>query len=310
MHNYILYAIVFVMLFIIGYVTKYIVDAYPRNVENFDQTVTLTESDTDDYRERLDSVLESVIGKYDIIYNTKSDVQNIEIIKFKPNNQGYDKCLLLDNEPQLCTNDETEYHEIIVHLPSAYFKRVETVLIIGGGDCMTLREVMKYPSIKQVCMIELDASVIDASKRFFNVDTFDDDPRVNIVIGDASVKIQDVVDAHYDIVIVDTTEDGDSNRPIDSIDFFRACKSKLKPGGILVKNGEQASNIVSIGNLFKYIDMFDLASISIYGEYHFIIASDHIEFKKAPLINIDMNKNRVATSKYNKSNHYHYFIGA
>ena len=137
--------------------------------EGEDEDKTTNNKDTG-YRERLFTDLKTNIADFDIIHNEQSDYQKIEVIQFKKNSLGYDKCLLLNNEPQLCNNDEKEYHEIIVHFPAYYISKIEKVLIIGGGDCMTLREVMKYPTIKRVDMLELDKQVISVSKK----ETLDD----------------------------------------------------------------------------------------------------------------------------------------
>ena len=84
-----------------------------------------------------------------ISYQLDDDVTHNNIT----NDKTFGKCLYLDGEKQLCENEEHLYHETIVHVAGAYIKKIENVLIIGGGDCMTLREVMKYNTIKNVTMI-------------------------------------------------------------------------------------------------------------------------------------------------------------
>mgnify|MGYP000088092065 FL=1 len=259
-----------------------------------------------EYRDRLFTDLKANIGEFDIIHNEQSEYQKIEVIQFKKNSLGYDKCLLLNNEPQLCNNDEKEYHEIIVHFPAYYISKLEKVLIIGGGDCMCFREIMKYPSIKQVDMLELDKSVISVSKKFFNTDAYENDPRVNIIIGDATKQILKLKENEYDFVIIDTTEDGAINLPIDEFDFYKTCKKRLKKNGVMIKNGDRTLNILSISKLFKNIEVIDLADIAVIGEYKFILGSDTIDFKKTALKNKELPKLKL--KKYDYKNHKKHFL--
>ena len=259
------------------------------------------------YRKRLFTDLKTNIGDFDIIHNEKSDYQKIEVIQFKKNSLGYDKCLLLNNEPQLCNNDEKEYHELIVHFPAYYISNLEKVLIIGGGDCMCLREIMKYSTIKHVDMLELDKSVISVSKKFFNIDAYENDPRVNIIIGDATKQILKLKNNEYDLIIIDTTEDGAVNLPIDEFDFYKTCKTKLKKQGIMIKNGDRTLNILSVSKLFKYIEVIDLADIAIIGDYKFILGSDTIDFKKTTIKNKELQKLNLKKYKY-KNHKKHFFM--
>ena len=88
------------------------------------------------------------------IYETKSKFQTIRII----DTDKFGRVLLCDNEVQLSQKDDANYHELLVHFPAIYVPdlKIENVLIIGGGDLMTLREVMKYPTIKNVIILEID----------------------------------------------------------------------------------------------------------------------------------------------------------
>ena len=271
------------------------------NVEN---NKIINESD---YRNTIFTNLKRNVGDFNVIHDEKSDYQRIEVIQFKKNSLGYDKCLLLNNEPQLCNNDEKEYHEIIVHFPAYYLKNIENVLIIGGGDCMTLREVMKYPTIKKVDMLELDKQVISVSKKFFDIDTYQNDSRVNIIIGDATKKIDSLKNNNYDMVIIDTTEDGFVNLPIDEFSFYEKCKTKMKKNNsILVKNGDRSLNIVAVSKLFKYMEVIDLADISIIGDYKFVLGSDTLDLRNTKNQNKYLEK--LDLKKYHYKNHQNHFL--
>ena len=174
---------------------------------------------------------------YKQMYGGRTKYQDIDVIQFNPNQRGYNKCLVLDGEIQLCDNDEAAYHEMITHFPAYYLKKLEHVLIVGGGDLMTLREVMKHDTIKSAVMLELDGAVIAVCKKHFGVDDFKRDPRVKIIVGDAAQTIKNLPNNLYDLVIVDSTEDNVNNSPIEQRWFFEECKKKMRRGGILIKNG-------------------------------------------------------------------------
>jgi spermidine synthase len=212
------------------------------------------------------------------LYSSKSKYQNIKVIKFDKNKIGLDKCLMLGEEIQLCNASEHKYHETIVHVAASYIKSLKNVLIIGGGDCMTLREIMKYPSINKVVMLELDKKVIDVSKKYFNVNDYQNDPRVDIIIGDATKSIHKLK-GMFDLIIIDTTEDSYNNNPIDSKEFFSICAEKLNDNGILVKNGEDMKNYINLSNIFEHTKVIKYDE-KIWGDldYKFILASKTIDF--------------------------------
>lgn len=256
---------------------------------------------------------------FDNLFSTNSKYQSIDVIRFNPNEQGHDKCLILNDEMQLCNNDEEIYHEMITHFPASYLKTLRHVLIIGGGDLMTLREIMKYETIESVKMLELDEMVINTSKKFFNTNDFKYDPRVSIVIGDASKNINSCFNNYYDLVILDTTEDSENNTPLDKEPFFKLCKSKMNQRGILVKNGfivddmedemriHKIKIIDQLQNTFDKVDIYN-AQIGTYSElniYSFIMCSDVYG-----IMDKQINNETIRISKglkeYNISKHQKY----
>tara|TARA_B100000073_G_scaffold247231_1_gene207617 strand:- start:291 stop:1241 length:951 start_codon:yes stop_codon:yes gene_type:complete len=222
------------------------------------------------------------------LFHKKSKYQDINIIQFNENDFGYDKCLILNDEMQLCNNDEKIYHEMIVHFPAYYLPKLENVLIIGGGDLMTLREVMRYQSIRHVTMLELDDEVMKVSKKYFKQKQYKNDSRVTIKLGDASKTIHTVNNDFYDLVIIDATEISDNNTPLDKQWFFKHCKSKMKEDGILVKNGYVTKSMTKVEkkhkkdivkklqNTFDNVNIYT-ANIRTYDDssvYSFVMSSD------------------------------------
>jgi spermidine synthase len=184
------------------------------------------------------------LEKFDSFYNSRPkiktlyyDKNGVEISEL----DNYGKCLIINNEIQLCEKSEQIYHEMIVHFPAQYVdKNIEKVVIIGGGDLMTLREVMKYKTIKKVYMLELSKDIVELCKKYFNQNDFSDNKKVEIIYGDANKTIDKLIENEkltFDMVIVDTTEDNTENLPIDEPNFFFKCFLLLNDKGILVKNG-------------------------------------------------------------------------
>lgn len=254
--------------------------------------------------------LAETVGIEDL-FDQKSKYQDIRVIKFNPNELGYDKCLILNDEMQLCNNDERTYHEMIVHFPAYYLKSLQNVLIIGGGDLMTLREVMRYKSIEKAVVLELDKKVIDVSKKYFKVSSYDNDPRVEIIIGDASKDIKKLDEEFFDLIIIDSTEDSSNNSPLDAKWFFKLCKTRLKRDGIFVKNGYVVDDMSkkmknkkrkikhSLQDLFDHITIYS-ANIPTYGTsniYSFIMSSDEHQFDE-PIQNKEFKKLQKKFKEY------------
>lgn len=233
------------------------------------------------------------------IYSGKSKYQEIEVIELDKNRFNMKRCLVLDDEAQLCREDEHIYHEALVHIPASYVKKVENVLIIGGGDCMTLREVMKYPTLKNVTMLELDKKVVDVCKKYFNVSTFENDKRVKIVYGDALKSIQHIPNNSCDLVIVDLTEDNTNSSPIDNINFYKMCQTKMKKNAILVKNGNVIEDIIK--QSFPKTASYNIYYPLFTGLYPFFIGTRDPNFSKENIVNTSMGVIEQNCKSYKKS---------
>src|SRR5689334_13712355 len=118
--------------------------------------------------------------------------------------------LFLDGNLQFASIDEYRYHEALVHPAFAVAKRKESVLVLGGGDGLAVREILRHPEVKSVTLVDLDKGMTDLARelpllRDLNERSFFD-PRVRVVNDDAMVWItedhQDVP-KKFDVVIVD-----------------------------------------------------------------------------------------------------------
>ncbi|MDE5113896.1 MAG: hypothetical protein O4803_06390, partial [Trichodesmium sp. St15_bin1_1] len=97
------------------------------------------------------------------LYEKQSDFQKVEIYQ----TDTFGKMMVLDNCIMLTDANEFAYHEMIAHVPMFAHSNPERVLIIGGGDGGTAREVLRHPMVKECVMVEIDEEVINVSREFF-----------------------------------------------------------------------------------------------------------------------------------------------
>jgi spermidine synthase len=132
----------------------------------------------------------------------KSEFQEIEVV----DSDAFGKILLIDGIIMVTESDEFCYHEMIAHVPLCVHTKAQKVLVIGGGDGGTVREILKHDNIKEVEVCEIDEKVIEVSKKHFPylANSFND-PRVQIYCEDGNKFIK-AKKNEYDIIIVDSSD--------------------------------------------------------------------------------------------------------
>ena len=193
----------------------------------------------------------------------KSEFQEIEVVE----SETFGKILLIDGVIMLTESDEFCYHEMIAHVPLCVHKKAQKVLVIGGGDGGTVREILKHDNVKEVDVCEIDKKVIEISKRHFPylANSFYDS-KVKIYCEDGNKFVQ----AHkneYDIIIVDSSDPIGPAEVLFRREFFEAMFQALKDDGIVVTQAESFfyhSEIIK--SLFSFIR--DIYPIS---EYYYTL---------------------------------------
>jgi len=158
----------------------------------------------------------------------RSNFQAVEVHDSVP----FGKLFRLDGHFMTSEGDEFFYHENLVHLAALSHARPERALIVGGGDGGSAEELFKHPSIRAVTLAEIDASVVDISRKYLgNVHRGAlDDPRLELVIGDGFEFVRKA-SARYDLIVLDLTDPGGPSELLYTPDFYRACASRLDPQG-------------------------------------------------------------------------------
>ena len=152
---------------------------------------------------------------------------------------GFGRLMLLDGCIMLTSRDNFIYHEMMTHPVLCMHPAPENVLIIGGGDCGCLREVLKHPPIKHVHQVDLDERVTWASEKYFpELCESNNDPRADLSFTDGVAFIEQAKSASYDIIIVDSTDPVGQARRLYAEEFYRACFTGLSDNGILVAQSE------------------------------------------------------------------------
>ncbi|MEI6437799.1 MAG: hypothetical protein WCO69_03500 [Candidatus Omnitrophota bacterium] len=146
--------------------------------------------------------------------------------------------LFLNNDFQFAASFERIYHETFAHVPVAVLGRVpESVLILGGGDGLLLREVLKYPGVRQVVLVDIDPKVLGAFKNVRALASLNHnalrDPRVTVVTQDAYQYVRRPGES-YEMVFCDFPNPDDYDlAKLYSREFYRFLRSHVKPGGLV-----------------------------------------------------------------------------
>ena len=164
--------------------------------------------------------------------------------------------------------------------------------------------IMKYESIVSVVQLELDPTIVDISKKFFKVDDFHKSDKVKLIYGNAFDTIDKMQSNFFDLCIIDTTEDNSNNLPVDSAEFFGKCLSKLKPNGILVKNGDFFKHILKRMKFSTivcavFLDYFD-------DKYSFVMCSKNNQIKNININVVNWENKKIKTNFYNIHQHHDY----
>ncbi|MFC1963064.1 polyamine aminopropyltransferase [Chloroflexota bacterium] len=169
-----------------------------------------------------------------VLHYEKSAIQEISVLECT----YFGKVLVLDGVVQLTEKDEFLYHEMLTQIPLHAHPRPKKVLIIGGGDGGTLREVAKHNIVKKIDLVELDLRVIEVSKQFLpSVANSFDDPRLKIINADG-VRFLEQKDLSYDVIIVDCTDPIGPAKALFTDNFFNNASHRLAADGLLVAQTE------------------------------------------------------------------------
>ncbi|HMN68979.1 MAG TPA: polyamine aminopropyltransferase [Bdellovibrionales bacterium] len=200
------------------------------------------------------------------LFKTRSDFQKIEIDE----TTHHGRVLLNDDCFMLSERDERIYHEMMAHVPLGAHGSAKRVLIIGGGDGGTAREVLRHPQVERCVMVEIDAMVVEASRKFL--------PQTAAALGDSrlELRIEDGVaymksaTEEFDVILIDSTDPNGAAEPLFGAEFYGDVSRRLAPKGVVVAQGESVfyeaetqSRLLEIAHpLFDWVSMFNFTNMT------------------------------------------------
>ncbi|MBT7861019.1 MAG: polyamine aminopropyltransferase [Gemmatimonadetes bacterium] len=180
-------------------------------------------------RERLESELYTD----QIVYSEKSPYQQIVLTQW----QGEIR-LYLDRHLQFSSADEYRYHESLVHPAMSLAHQAKRVLIIGGGDGLSVREILRHSQVEHVDLVDLDPAITDLARRDLRLTSLNDNalsrPEVHVFNEDGFTFLERAQEA-YGVIIMDLPDPRDEAlSKLYSVEAYRLCARHLSPGGVLV----------------------------------------------------------------------------
>jgi spermidine synthase len=198
-----------------------------RNPEFFTRNVWFT--DKDDFQAL------SLRFTGEVFFDVQSPFQRVRIIE----SYKYGKMLALDDMVMTTIEDEFHYHEMISHPALFTHGNAKNILVIGGGDGGTVREILRHEGVEKVTMVEIDGEVITACKEHLpQIAAAFDDPRLELIVDDGIAFIKNAAPESYDLVIVDGSDPVGPAEGLFSVEFYTNCYNSLTKDGILVAQGE------------------------------------------------------------------------
>jgi len=243
----------------------------------------------------------------EVLYKKQSKYQQISVYE----TEDFGRVLALDDVIMLTTKDEYIYHEMISHIPLLTHDNASKVLVIGGGDGGTVRELLKHP-VKEVNLVEIDREVIETSKKYFpSISCGLDDPRVKIFCEDGIEFVKN--HKGYDVVIVDSTDPIGPAVGLFSAEFYKNVFEALNENGIMVAQTETPilfADLVKqiykdMSSVFTYTNMYTAVVPTYPGAFWtFTMGSKTIN----PVSKKTSSMTYLDTKYYTKELHKSYFI--
>lgn len=168
------------------------------------------------------------------LFSGKSDFQKVEVV----DTLGHGRMLLNDDLVMVCERDEFIYHDMITHVALFTHPNPKKVLVIGGGDGGTAREVLRHSSVEKCVMVEIDAMVVEACKEYIPVTSSElENPRLELKIADGVEFMKNSTET-FDVILIDSTDPIGPATPLFGEEFYKDVNSRLSENGIVIAQGE------------------------------------------------------------------------
>ena len=185
------------------------------------------------YTELITPELHMLSGVRAILHEGDTPFQHVQLLDTAP----FGRMLVLDGKTQSSEADEWAYHEALVQPVLTAHVAPRRVMIAGGGEGATLREVLRQRTVEEVVMVDLDREVVELCKEHLpsHHQGAYDDPRVTLLYDDALAYLRDT-DTAFDVIIIDIPDplEGGPAYLLYTVEFYELVRSRLGPGGLMV----------------------------------------------------------------------------
>ncbi len=204
----------------------------------------------------------------EILFSGQSDFQKVEVV----DTYGHGKMLFNDGLAMVSERDEFVYHEMIAHVPLCLHPRPRRVLVVGGGDGGTAREVLKHPEVELCTMVEIDGMVVDACKKHIPVTAscLKGHPKLDLKIEDAVKYVAQEQTEMFDVILVDSTDPIGPATPLFGKEFYENVHRLLTDRGVVVSQCEspyyylemQKSVLTILKSLFPITQIYNYSNMT------------------------------------------------
>lgn len=207
-----------------------------------------------------DNISENLVQMHridEVLYSGRTRFQSVEMLE----SRGLGRCLVLDGKIQSSEVDEFIYHEVLAHPPMIAHPRPETVFIAGGGEGATLREVLRYSTVKKAVMVDIDEEIIALCRKYLpnhSCGAFED-RRAELYHTDAREYLANC-SQRFDVIIIDLPdpiEEGPAYL-LYTREFYQMVKDRLNDSGIISVQAGSATltellNLTAVNNTLRSV---------------------------------------------------------
>ena len=173
----------------------------------------------------------------------QSPFQNIEIYQ----TTDFGNLMVIDGAMMVTTRENFFYHEMMSHAAVYTHPAPRNIVIIGGGDCGTLRECLKHADVESVVQCDIDEQVTRMAEKYFpELCASNTDPRATVMFDDGIAFMRDAAPESIDIIIVDSTDPVGPAEGLFNRAFYENCFKALRPDGLLVQQSESPLALMAL----------------------------------------------------------------
>lgn len=226
-----------------------------------------------------------------VVYSEQTRYQNIVLTRDRK-----DVRLYLNGNLQFSSLDEYRYHEALVHLPMMNFEGPVDVLLLGAGDGLAIRELLKYEHVRKIVLVDLDERMVRLAKKNNYIRSLNqqslEDPKVSVVHEDAFKFLLDPRN-QFDLILSDLPDPNNNDLArLYSNEFYKLISSRLKEGGVFTAQATSPyfarKAFWCIVSTIKETDRFFEVqpyhvNIPSFGDWGFVMARKNTEIQRKPL---------------------------